>query len=188
MIVRSGTQLIHPLKLLERVGIREGQRVADLGCGSLGHFVFPAAQLVGGKGVVFAVDIQKGVLEHIAMLAKQQQVWNVYPVWSDIDIYGATRIDPASLDLTLLVNNLFLSQNRPVLVREMARLTRPGGRVIVVDWKTIASPLGPTVNQRVGQEDAQNILKTPLFAFLEEFDAGPEHYGLIYVRTDATVE
>ena len=65
MILRSGTELINPFKLLERVGIGEGQRVADLGCGALGHFVFPAAQLVGGMGAVFAVDIQKGALEHV---------------------------------------------------------------------------------------------------------------------------
>jgi ubiquinone/menaquinone biosynthesis C-methylase UbiE len=187
MINRSGTELINPFKLLERVGIREGQRVADLGCGALGHFVFPAAQLVGGKGAVYAVDIQQGVLEQIEKRAKQMQFWNIYPVWADIDVFRATRIDPASLDITLLINNLYLSQNRPSLLREMVRLTRPGGRIIVVEWKTAASPIGPSVDHRIGKEDAKEILKSPFLKFYDEFEAGEFHYGLIYVRTDEPV-
>jgi ubiquinone/menaquinone biosynthesis C-methylase UbiE len=184
MMQRSGTELINPFKLLERVGIREGQRVADLGCGSLGHFVFPAAQLVGGKGVVYAVDIQKSVLEHVEHLAKDQQFFNVYPVWSDIEVYRATHIEPESLDLTLLINNLFLAQNRESLVREMARLTRPGGRIVVVEWKASQTPLGPAADRRISVEDAKKELKSPLIKFYDEFEAGPYHYGLIYLRTD----
>lgn len=188
MLARSGTELINPFKLLERVGIQEGQRVADLGCGSLGHFVFPAAQLVGGKGAVFAVDIQKGVLEQIEKTSKEQQFWNVYPVWSDIDVYRATRIEPESLDLTLLINNLYLSQNKEQLVREMARLTRPNGKIVVVEWKATESPLGPAPEKRVSQEDAKHILKSPLMTLADEFEAGPYHYGLIYTRTEARID
>lgn len=188
MYVRSGTELINPFKLLERVGIREGQRIADLGCGSLGHFVFPAAQLVGGKGAVYAVDIQKPVIERIEKIAKEQQFWNVYPVWSDIDVYRATRIEPESLDLTLLINNLFLSQNREQLIREMARLTRPNGRVVIAEWKAIETPIGPDAAQRISEEEAREILSTPLFTYYDSFEAGPYHYGLIYLRTEEPVE
>lgn len=188
MYVRSGTELINPFRMLERVGIREGQQVADLGCGSLGHFVFPAAQLVGGKGKVYAVDIQRSVLEHIEKMAKEQQFWNVHTVWSDVDVFRATHIEPESLDLTLLVNNLFLSQNREQLVREMARLTRPGGRVVVVEWKAVQSPIGPAADRRIDKEQAKDVLKTPLLKLYDEFEAGPYHYGLIYLRTEEPVE
>lgn len=187
MIVRSGTELINPFKLLERVGIREGFRVADLGCGALGHFVFPSAQLVGGTGAVYAVDIQKSVLAQIEKGAKEQQFWNIHPVWSDIDVFRATHIDEGTLDLTLLVNNLYLSQNRESLVREMARLTRPGGRVVVVEWKPTRSPLGPPVDQRMGPEEAKRILKSPYLDFFDEFEAGEYHYGLICLRNDQPV-
>ena len=83
----------------------------------------------------------------------------------------------------MLINNLYLSQNRPQLVREMARLTRPGGRMIMVEWKTISTPLGPPTAQRVDKEAAKKILASPSFKFLDEFEAGPYHYGLLYERT-----
>lgn len=184
MLVQSGTELINPFKLLERVGIREGQRVADLGCGALGHFVFPAAQLVGPKGEVFAVDIQRSVLEQIEQRSKEQQFWNVHTVWSDIDVFRATRVEEHSLDLVLLINNLYLSQNRPQLMREMARLAKTGGTVVVVEWKASASPMGPPSAQRIGKEEAKKILDCEYLDFHDEFEAGPYHYGLIYYRSE----
>jgi ubiquinone/menaquinone biosynthesis C-methylase UbiE len=187
MVPRSGTELINPFKLLERVGIREGQKIVDLGCGSLGHFVFPAAQLVGAQGHVYAVDIQRSVLEHIERRAKEGQFFNVHPVWSDMDVYRATRIDEGSLDLTLLINNFYLSSNRQQMLREMARLTRPHGRVVVVEWKPIASPIGPAVDQRIDQEQVKREMRSPLFEFHDAFEAGPYHYGLIFLRTEEPV-
>ena len=187
MIHRSGTELINPFKVLERVGIREGMFVADLGCGYVGHFVFPAAQLVGGKGRVYGVDIQKDALEHIVRKAKEDQFWNIETVWSDIDVFRATRIDDASLDLTLLINNLYISQNRPSLVREVARLTKPGGIVVVIEWKPTHTPLGPPTERRLSSMQSQDLMKSPMLAFHDEFEAGPYHYGLIYRRTDASL-
>lgn len=187
MAHRSGTELINPFKLLERVGIRQGFRVADLGCGSLGHFVFPAAQLVGTDGIVYAVDIQRHVLERIESYAKQEHFFNVVAVWSDVDVFGATRIENGTLDLVLHVNNLFLSQNRESLVREMARLTKPGGRIIVVEWKAIDTPIGPPTANRLDAQEAKQILKCQFLKLVEEFEPGPYHYGLIYQRTNEPI-
>ncbi|MCC7357751.1 class I SAM-dependent methyltransferase [Candidatus Uhrbacteria bacterium] len=187
MIPRSGTELINPFKLLERVGIREGQKIADMGCGSLGHFVFPAAQLVGPKGMVFAVDIQRSALEYIERRAKEGQFFNVHPVWSDMDVYRATRIDEGSLDITLLINNFYLSSNRSQMLREMARLTRPQGWIVVVEWKPIASPLGPPVDHRIDQEQVKREMRSPLIEYHDAFDVGMYHYGLIFSRTNELV-
>ncbi|MFH1078362.1 MAG: methyltransferase domain-containing protein [Patescibacteria group bacterium] len=185
MALRSGTELINPFRLLERVGIRAGHHVADLGCGAIGHFIFPAAQLVGADGIVYAVDIQRSVLEQVERAAKGEQIFNIETVWSDIDVLGATRIPPASLDLTLVINNLWVSQNRPQLAKEAARLTKRGGRVIVVDWKATATPMGPPPDRRLGQEEAKDIFTVPFLTFKEMFEAGPYHYGIIFERNEA---
>ena len=185
---RSGTELINPFKVLERVGIRERMRVADLGCGSLGHFVFPAAQLVGPKGHVYAVDILRDVLDMVARHAAEGKFENVECIWSDIDVYRATRIPDGELDLTLLVNNLFLSQNRPNLVKEMARLTKRGGKAVVIEWKTTSTPIGPPSDRRITKEEAVATFRVPEFTLLEEFEAGPHHYGLLFQRTDQAHE
>ena len=188
IMLHSGTELINPFKLLERVGIRKGWHVADLGCGSTGHFVLPAAQLVGADGAVYAVDIRRDTLDHVERLAKREQFFNIKIVWSDIDVYGATRIPAGELDLCLLVNNLFLSTNRTALIREMARLTKPGGRVVVVEWKATNTPIGPSVDHRFTPEQSKAICQSPYLEFLDELEVGHSHYGLLYERTDVPVE
>jgi ubiquinone/menaquinone biosynthesis C-methylase UbiE len=187
-VLRSGTELINPFRLLERVGIRKNWHVADMGCGSTGHFVIPAAQLVGPDGKVYAVDIRRDFLEHIDRLSRHDQFFNIQTVWADMDVYGSTRIDPGTLDLCLLINNLYLSQNRPALIREMARLTKPGGRILVVEWKATSTAIGPPEDRRLTPEQSQVICQSPYMELLDEVDVGHSHYGLLYERTEASVD
>lgn len=188
MFHHSGNDLINPFKLLERVEIQAGEVVADMGCGALGHFVFPAAQLVGHLGHVYAVDVQRDALDRIERVARDLQYWNIEPVWSDFEVYRATHIDESSVDLMLFINNLFLCTNREHAVREMARLTKQGGRLVVVEWKAEKSALGPPEEKRISQHDVKKIFKNAFFEFHAEFEAGPAHYGLVYHRTDKVVE
>jgi ubiquinone/menaquinone biosynthesis C-methylase UbiE len=178
----SGNELINPFKVLERAGLQPGARVADLGCGSLGHFVFSAAQMVGGNGIVYAVDIQKTALRTVEKFAKQEQFWNVIPVWSDIEVVGAARIPPGTLDLTIIANNLYLCQNRQGLLEEAMRLTKPGGRLLFIEWKKERTPIGPDQDRRLGVDEAKRLLMHPDLRLLQSFEAGEYHYALLFEK------
>ncbi len=188
MFHHSGNDLINPFKLLERVALREGETVADMGCGALGHFVFPAAQLVGHLGKVYAVDVQRDALDRIERMAQAGQYWNIEPVWSDFEVYNATHIPEASLDLVLFINNLFLCQNREQAVREMARLCKPGARLVVVEWDAEKEHVGPPSEKRIPKKEAKKALQTSLFDHFDDFKAGPAHYGLIYRRSEVALD
>ncbi|MCC6563853.1 methyltransferase domain-containing protein, partial [Candidatus Uhrbacteria bacterium] len=145
----SGNELINPFKTLERAGIREGDTVADLGCGALGHFVFPAAQLVGGNGRVYAVDIDKNALKAIDRAAKHDQYFNITPVWSDIEVVRAARIRDGSCHLVIVAGNLYLSRNRAGLVAEAMRLLAPGGAILMIEWQACVTDVGPAPENRM---------------------------------------
>lgn len=178
----SGTELIDPFAVLEECGVREGWCIADMGCGALGHFVFPAAELVGGLGKVYAVDIQKSVLQAIEKTAKHEQYWNVFPVWSDIDVEGAARILPRSLDLTIVANNLYLSHNRAGLQKECLRLTKAGGLILVIEWKKEPTAIGPSQEHRLSEEEAKACFTHHDLACTRSFDAGDHHYALLFQK------
>ncbi len=186
-VLHSGTELINPFKLLERAGIQHGWHVADLGCGSTGHFVIPASQLVGADGMVYAVDIRRDVLEHLDGIIKHDHLFNITTVWSDIDVFGATRIKDGSLDLCLLINNLYISQNKPAMLREIARLTKPGGRIVIVEWRAEPTPIGPPLDHRITIEQSKNICESPYMELLDEMDVGHSHYGLLCERTSESL-
>ena len=61
----AGKALLDPKIVLDKLRLQPGMRVADLGCGRTGHFIFLAAKQVGDKGVVYAVDLMKDILESI---------------------------------------------------------------------------------------------------------------------------
>jgi len=180
--IPSTSELIDATSLLAQGGISEGMRVADLGCGTTGHFVFPAAEMVGKNGMVFAVDIQKGVLAGVESRKKLEGIENVKTVWSDIERKGATQIDDKSLNIILLINNLFLAKQKNELAREIIRMMAPGAALIVADWKVTQAPFGPPVNERVPLEEAKRVFTASGLTLEKEFEAGKYHYGLVFRR------
>lgn len=156
--------------------------MADLGCGSSGHFVFPSSTRVGKKGIVYAVDILRTTLETISKRARAENLANIKTVWSNLEIFGATKIEAGSLDVAMLINTLYQSHKRAEMLRESVRLIKKGGRLIVVEWKNIAAPFGPPPGERVEKEFVDNGVKKLGLRLDEEFEAGQYHYGLIYVK------
>ncbi len=180
--LRGGTALIDPLTILSHLDIHDGDTVADLGCGGGGHFVGPLAKAVGAKGKVYAVDIQKNVLKLVEGKMRQEHILNVIPVWSDLERGGIADIPSGSCDLSVLINILFQNTKHDRIVQEASRMIKSMGRVMVIDWKTSGSPFGPPSDRRVSAQQVKDIAQVLNLSLLEEFDAGPYHYGLIFKK------
>lgn len=178
----GGTALFDPMALLDRADVRAGMYVADFGCGVTGHEIIPAARRVGAEGKAYAVDIQKSALAAVESRAKMEGITNLDYVWSNIERVGATRIPPESLDCVLIVNTLYLTKDRANAFREAARLTKSGGFIIVVEWKTEATGVGPAAAQRMGKDAVRSAAKAAGLSEREEFDAGVYHYGFIFTK------
>lgn len=185
MLTHTGSDLINPFRVLEEAGVRERMHVADFGCGFLGHYIFPAAQLVGPKGKVYAIDILRDALEMIDRKARSDSYTNITTVWSDIEVFRAAHIPDGDLGLAILANNLGHLQHRHETVKEIARLVKRGGRVLVIEWKPVHTHIGPSAEKRLSPHDVKALFDAPLFHFEKEFEAGRAHYGLVFKRTDA---
>src|SRR5215510_13652825 len=61
---------------LSKLSIKPGDVVADIGAGS-GIFEAPLSQAVSAKGTVYAVDIEKGLIDHINQRASEMKLANV---------------------------------------------------------------------------------------------------------------
>jgi ubiquinone/menaquinone biosynthesis C-methylase UbiE len=168
--------------IMQKSQIKERMNVADLGCGTSGHFVFPAAKIVGSRGLVYAVDILKPSLEAIARRARQEDIKNVKTVWSDLEVYKATKIETESLDVALLINTLFHSQKRAEILRESIRILKNGGKMLVVEWEDTSSPFGPPPEKRVKIESLKRAADKLGLKLLEEFSAGEYHYGTLFEK------
>lgn len=181
-MAHSGTALIDPYVVFEKIALTTGMRVADLGCGRTGHFVFPASRVVGETGIVYAVEIVKNILESIKSRVRSEGYGNVQTIWSDIELVGKTPVPAASLEACFLVNVLFLVRDIPSTLTEAARLVKPGGSVVVVDWARRLGPLGPPPDKMVLPEDVINLAKNSALELIEQFAPGDYHYCLIFKK------
>jgi ubiquinone/menaquinone biosynthesis C-methylase UbiE len=64
------------LEFLKKTGLRTGQKILDFGC-RVGHYTIPAAQVVGSKGIVYAVDKESKALEELGRKVTSHNLTNV---------------------------------------------------------------------------------------------------------------
>lgn len=168
----------HPDKNIEAFGIMPGNRVADLGAGS-GFYTIAAGRAVGATGHVYAIDIQKDLLSKIKNLARHEKLLNVEVIWGDVEKVGGTKLRESSIDAVILANILFQIENKENLVKEIFRILKPRGKVMIVDWQDSFGGIGPHSDSVVNEKMANQLFSAPNFDKVKSFNAGSHHYGLI---------
>lgn len=117
-------------RVIEALNIEPGQRIADLGAGS-GLFTRPLAALVGADGVVYAIDIDADLLDHINETALEDNLTNIQTVLaSEQD----PRI-PDGVDLVLICDTLHQIDDPSIYLRGLTNYLRPSARIVVIDYE-----------------------------------------------------
>lgn len=182
-MAHSGKALVDPHLVFSKISLTPGMRVADLGCGRTGHFVFPAAKVVGERGIVYAVEIVKNILENIKSRVRSEGFDNVQAIWSDIEAVGKTPIPAGSLQACFLVNVLFLVKNKSDALKEAVRLLEPGGSLVIVDWSRKLGLLGPAPEMMLNPESTVEIAKNLGLNLTQNFPMGDYHFCLIFNKS-----
>lgn len=178
----SGTALIDPAEVFQKIGLSAGMRVADFGCGRTGHFVFSMSPIIGDKGVIYAIDIIKDILESIKSRSRSEGFNNVQAVWSDLENIGAAPIPEGSLDAGFFVNVMFQLKKRPEAIRESLRLIREDGYLIIIDWLKRVGPIGPTPEQMIDQETLINMGLKENLQLVGRMPLGDYHFCVIFKK------
>ncbi|MFA5995967.1 MAG: class I SAM-dependent methyltransferase [Patescibacteria group bacterium] len=180
----SSTVIIDLPALIKYAELKPGDKVADLGTGREGKMAVLVSRLVGDSGIVYAVDVVKDILPAVATKARMQGLNNIQTVWSNLEIYNATRaIRDNILAAAFLVTVLFQSKQRKAILQESMRMIRPGGKLIVADWKPgIKMALGPGEQLRVQIEEIKQYANELGLRIENEFEAGQYHWGLVLVK------
>jgi SAM-dependent methyltransferase len=112
----------------DAAGIRTGNRVLDVGCGT-GVLAREALRRVGQEGQVVGVDLNEGMLAVAARTAPE----------IDWRLGDATSLpfEDASFDVVVSQFALMYFPDRVASLREMWRTLAPGGRLAVAAWAPI---------------------------------------------------
>lgn len=178
--IKTG-RFVNPAYAVTHFHLLEGDKVADFGAGS-GFFLQPLSKAVGKDGRVYAVDIQRVLVEKLGRLVEEQRLSNVEPLWCDLEAEHGTKLADCALDAAVLVNTLFMLEDKEAALSEIARTVHSGGKLYVIDWRESFAGLGPQENAVVSEETAKSLIENAGFQFERSFDGGDHHYGLIFRR------
>ena len=170
---------IDPKEVLKPLKLKEDMIAADFGSGSGGWAIPLAKELEMGK--VFAIDILEEPLSALRAKLKLEKIKNVDVIQSDEEETEGSTLAANSCNLVLMTNLLFQVENIPRVLLEAKRVLKPGGRILVVDWKEKAA-LGPQ-GRRVLPEQVYQAAKDLGLKVEKEFDASLYHYGLILAKS-----
>jgi len=96
---------------VKEIGLKEGFRVLDYGCGP-GSYILPVADLIGKSEKIYALDINPAAIEMVKKLAAKMQLSNVEATLSDFD----TGLPNESADVVLVHDVLHDLKNRDAVL------------------------------------------------------------------------
>ncbi len=173
---RSG---IHPPdEALALLDLDRGQLVADIGCGP-GFFTVPMARRLLPTGRVAALDIAMEMLQRLRRRIAAAGLSNVLPAQSE---ESRLPLPGGACDRVLLAFLAHELEAPDVFFAEVARVLRPGGRGLVVDWAPRESPIGPPLHVRVPATSVQERLAHSGLRPGEPAAFGPYSYTVPFVR------
>jgi SAM-dependent methyltransferase len=114
--------------LVGKLGVTDGLRVLDLGCGD-GTTALPAAQL-GAE--VLGVDIAGNLVAAGNARAEAAGLTNIS--FQEGDASDLSELDDESFDLVVSIFGAMFAPQPFDVAKEMVRVTRPGGRIVMGNW------------------------------------------------------
>lgn len=177
MTPSSENQFLRPDKFWYEIGLRANQTIVHLGCGA-GFFLNPAAKIVGPQGKVIGVDIRSDMLQEVESRANRDGFAEIVTtIRTDLEKGLVDNIEPNTSDWTLVTNILSQTDPQKILL-EAKRITKNGGKIIIVEWSVSQATIGPPVEKRLPKDQVLAVTAKLNLSLDKEFTPSPYHYGL----------
>lgn len=164
--------------LVGRIGVAPGQAVLDLGCGD-GTTALPAAKR-GAK--VLGVDIASNLVAAGTRRARQTGLTNITFQEGDASALGG--IEDQRFDLVVTIFGAMFAPRPFDVAREMVRVTKPGGRIVMGNW----IPGDPTLVAQI-LKISSSYMPPPPEGFVSPMTWGvPDHVVERFAAADVPAE
>jgi ubiquinone/menaquinone biosynthesis C-methylase UbiE len=167
-------------KVLKYIGINEGDRFLDLGCGD-GHFSIAASQVVGKDGLVYAFDVDEESIAQLQREIAEKKITNIKASVADITKKLPLADEIISLAfMSNVLHGLVENDEADGTLNEIARVTPYNGKLAIVEFKKQESPMGPPLSIRLSPDDVETLARGYGFSKESVQEVGPHHYAIIF--------
>ncbi len=172
---------INPEEVIKQMNISPHDYIADFGCGT-GYFSLPLAKIVREQGRVYAFDVLKEKLEALQSQAKLSGIANILTQRVNLEKDGGSKLETGSMDWVVAKDMMFQNQNKSIILKEIMRVLKAGGKALIIEWKPDSSSVGPDASLRISKENLMDLIHREGFAIVKEIQVGDYHYGFIIAK------
>jgi len=166
-----------PDQVMDALRVAEGTTVADLGAGG-GWFTMRLARRVGRFGRVYAVDVQRLMIEAIERRVEREGLNNVTAILGE---YDNPKLPPDARTDAVLIVDAFHEMEDPVrLLTNVARTLKPHGRIGIIDYREGDGGPGPDAAERVPPSVVISQASAAGLRLIEQQNFLPYQYFLIF--------
>jgi len=179
----SSFELIDATILFDELGLKKGDTFLDLACGR-GLYTLAAAEFVGEKGRLFALDLWEEGVASLILEAARRGFANISATVGDVR--DGIPIESGAVDVCLMASVLhdFVAIGADsAALDETARMLKPGGLLAVVEFKKMDGPPGPPASVRLVPEQVEKLVLPFGFTGKSFRDLGSYHYLVTYLRS-----
>lgn len=163
-------------EVIEKLGLKPGHVVADLGAGT-GVFAWPMARAVA-PGMVYAVEVDKDFVALMDDRLKKQSVPNIRPILGKFE----DPLLPEKVDVAFFSDVLHHIANRAAYLKTVAGYLKPGGRIAVIelDHTHPRSPHREQPDQQVTKSQLDEWMKAAGLTKSGEFPIFDDKWFVVY--------
>ncbi|NDY43156.1 methyltransferase domain-containing protein [Dissulfurirhabdus thermomarina] len=175
---KSSFDLVDTEAVFAALALRPGETLLDLGCG-VGNYALAAARRHPEAAVV-AVDLWA---DGVAELSRRAEAAGLRNVTAHVADAGRLPLVDAGVDAVLMatvLHDLAADGRGRAALAEAARVLRPGGRLAVVEFRTVEGPPGPPLALRLGPDEVASRAAVHGFRRRAVTDAGPWTYLALF--------
>jgi ubiquinone/menaquinone biosynthesis C-methylase UbiE len=165
-----------PDEVVKALKLEQGEVVADIGAGS-GYFTFRLARPVGERGRIYAVDVSPDMVLYLNRRVRDLNVKNVVTILSAPD---DPLLGDGSVDRFLIVDTWHHIGGHARYLALLKRMLKPGGQVIMIDFKKAKTPVGPPMEIRIDRDDLVREMEANGFQLAAEHTFLEYQYFLIF--------
>lgn len=169
-----------PEELLDFLGIKEGDVVADIGAGA-GFFSLCAAERVGRTGRVLAVDVQPEMIDGLKMMMKKLGDDNIVPILGDVD---DPKLPADSVDHVLIVISYHEFSHPVEMLRHIRKAMKRDAQMLIVEYK--AENPDSRVEPLHKMSEAEIMKEIPALGFRRDrvIDIIPSQHVFVFKKTE----
>jgi ubiquinone/menaquinone biosynthesis C-methylase UbiE len=162
-------------EVVAKLALKPGDIVADVGSGS-GVYSIPMAKAIAPNGILYAVDIDQAMLDHVAGRAAKEGVTNLRTVLGE---YDDPKLPVKNVDVAYFQRTLHMIEHRQAYLNATAKYLKPDGRVVVIDKNREDSP---DSWMWLNQSDVDTWMAAISFYPAQHFAVFDDRYFVVYQR------